>query len=509
MMAESGKSAQTVQVPASPLGRPMVNGPEEAGRLQEIERLGIILDQPDESLQEIVDRVAQVFGVGLCTVNLILGDRQVFKAWAGELPPEMAALRWLDRQKGLCTYVVASHTPLVIEDMTRAEEWQDQYFCTNHGVRFYAGVPLVTSNGHALGTLCLADGNPRTLSASELERLQLFARRVAAELQLSGMVEQARQLQAELATAARYASVLAEVSVHLDEASDAAEEREAQRALETLVEAAGLSWGAVVVVQNETAWAPCAAGALPPELQRLTRGGQSQGGGTLWLTFTEASPGFESPSGLVVLPMGSLAQASAVLVVSGGAERAWTGHDRQFLENGARMLGSALRRFQRWRDLQTANLTDELTGLRNRRALEQLATDPGELGDVYTVWVGDLHGFKTLNDTMGHAVGDLFLRHVAEALLGQLRPLDARFLFRLGGDEFALALPDPDGRHPELGDRLREAVARVASEDYPAVDLHLDLGEARVPEEAEDLAGALKLADSRMYEAKRARRGAG
>ncbi|HEV2845310.1 MAG TPA: sensor domain-containing diguanylate cyclase, partial [Thermoanaerobaculia bacterium] len=481
----------------------MVNASEEAARLQEIERLGILLDQPDESLQAIVDRVAQVYGVGLCTINLILGDRQVFKAWAGDLPPEMASLRWLDRQKGLCTYVVASHTPLVIEDMAASEEWQGQYFCTNHGVRFYAGVPLVTSHGHALGTLCLADGNPRTLSASELERLQLFARRVAAELQLSGMMEHARLLQVELATTARYAGVLAEMSVHLDEASDAAEEREAQRALETLVEAAGLSWGAVVVVQNERSWAPCAAGALPPELQRLTRGGQSQGGDTLWLTFTEASPGFDSPSGLVVLSMGSVAQASAVLAVSGGDARSWTGHDRHFLENGARMVGAALRRFQRWRDLQTANLTDELTGLRNRRALEQLATDPGDLGGAYTVWVGDLHGFKTLNDTMGHAVGDLFLRHAADALLGQLRPLDARFLFRLGGDEFALALPDPDGRHPGLGDRLREAVARVATEDYPVVDLHLDLGEATVPEEAVDLAQALKLADLRMYEAKR------
>lgn len=488
----------------------MIDVSVEAERLQEVDRLGIALDQPDASLQKIVDRVAQIYGVGLCTINLILGDRQVFKAWAGDLPPEMAALRHLDRQKGLCTYVVASHTPLVIEDMTAAEEWQDQYFCAHHGVRFYAGVPLVTSNGHALGTLCLADGNPRNFSASELDRLHLFARRVAAELQLSGMMEHARLLQAELETAARYAGVLAEISVQLDEAADAAEERAAQSAIETLIDAAGLSWAAVVLVQDETAWSPCAAGALPPELQRLARGGQSQGGGTLWLTFTDVSPGFDAPSGLVVLPMGAVAQASAVLLVSKDVERRrWTEHDRRFLENGARMLGSALRRVQRWRDLQTVSLTDELTGLRNRRALEQLLDDPDDLGDVYTVWVGDLHGFKTLNDTMGHAVGDLFLRQVAEALLGQLRPLDARFLFRLGGDEFALTLPDPDDRHPDLTDRMRDAVARVAMAGYPAVDLHLDLGEARVPEEVLDIDEALKLADSRMYEAKRARRGNG
>ena len=90
--------------------------------------------------------------------------------------------------------------------------------------------------------------------------------------------------------------------------------------------------------------------------------------------------------------------------------------------------------------------------------------------------------------------------------MAQLRPVDARFLFRVGGDEFVLTLPLPQGEHPGLGRRLEEAVARLAAGSYPAVELHLDLGEAAVPDDAATLAEALKLADARMYEAKRARR---
>lgn len=486
-------------IPTSPAGRPMIDASVETARLRELERLGIALEQPDQSLQEVVDRVAEIYGVDLCTVNLILGDRQVFKAWAGDLPPEMASLRWLDRQKGLCTYVVASHTPLVIDDMRASVEWKDQHFCAEHGVRFYAGVPLVTHHGHALGTLCLADGNPRSLSDSELERLQLFSKRVAAELQLSSAMERTRSLQAELEATARYSATLAELSVQLDEAVEAGQERLVEVSLRVLVETAGLAWAAVAVSQEGSAWIPFAAGEVSQEVRRLARDllqGEVR-------AFDPARP-----SEPAAIPLGALAAVTPALLIAAlpPDRRTWTPQDQRFLETGARLLGAALRHLQRWRDLETAALTDELTRLRNRRALEQLRADPTPLGGSFKVWVGDLHGFKTLNDSMGHAVGDLCLRQVAEALLNELRPIDARFLFRLGGDEFLLALPLPQGESPDLGRRLQDAVTRLAATSYPAVDLHLDLGEAKAPEEAAAFQEALQLADARMYEAKKARR---
>jgi diguanylate cyclase (GGDEF)-like protein len=419
----------------------------------------------------------------------------------------MASLRWLERQKGLCTYVVSSHAPLVIEDMQASDEWREQYFCAEHGVRFYAGVPLVTSHGHALGTLCLADGNPRQLSAVELERLQLFSRRVSAELQLSGAMKRTRSLEAELEATARYATVLAELSMQLDEGVESGQDSVVQAALEVLQGTAGLTWSAAVVEQDGVAWIACAAGELPSGL----RGMSGSADDALRDLLAGGARAFDSqdPDAVAVIPLGTLAAVSPAMLVAGRdpGRRDWSPQDQRFLETGARLLGAALRRLQRWRDLHAIALTDELTGLRNRRALERLADDPAELGAVYRVWVGDLHGFKALNDSLGHAVGDLCLRQVADILLSQLRPADARFLFRLGGDEFALVLPLPEGgAWPDLTHRLQDAVGRLAEAAYPKVDLHLDLGQAEVPGETASLQEALRLADERMYAAKRGRR---
>lgn len=500
--------------PQVPGERPLYNPAEEMERLRELERLGIALDRPDESLQELVHRIAGLYGVGLCSVHLILEDRQIFKVWAGEIPPEMAELRQVDRQKSLCSYVVASHIPLVIEDMRASEEFRAHYWHAVQDVRFYAGVPLVTSNGHALGTLCLADGQPRSLSVQELERLQYFSRRIAAELQLSGAVERAKALQQELETIARYSNALAELSIQLEEASANADEAAATAALETLVDTAGLTWAALVIAQEDRAWAPYVAGTVPPSVQRLLRRRAQPERNAVWKLTTGELPAFLSDQGAETLPAASLAcialgitdPAVPGVLVAAHSGTSWSAPDRRFLESGARLIGASLRRFQRWQDLHTASLTDELTGLRNRRALEQLLAEPGTLPRSCRVWVGDLHGFKTLNDSMGHAVGDLCLRQVADALRGQLRARDARHLFRTGGDEITLILPTGAGTPDDLGGRLQEAVARLAEAEYPAVDLHLDLGEVEVPAEAPDLATALRLADARMYEAKRARR---
>lgn len=500
--------------------RPLYNPAEEAERLRELERLGIALERPDDSLQELVHRVATLYGVGLCSVNLILEDRQIFKAWSGEIPAEMAETREADRQVSLCSYVVASHIPLVIEDMGASEEWRQQYWHAVQNVRFYAGVPLVTSNGYALGTLCLADGQPRSVSAQELERLQYFSRRIAAELQLSGTLERAKTLQQELEATALYSHALAELSVLLDEASANADETASVAALQALVDAAGLSWAALVINQEDRAWAPYVAGGVPPSVQRLLRRRAQPERNAVWKLTSGDLPAFlGEPAGgdnhlaathLACISLGTSDPAApGVLLAARAADRAWTGQDRRFLESGARMLGASLRRFQRWQDLQNVSLTDELTGLRNRRALEQLFADPGDLPRACRVWVGDLHGFKALNDSMGHAVGDVCLRHVADALRGQLRPRDTRYLFRTGGDELTLVMPTGAGTPADLGARLQDAVARVAAEEYPTVDLHLDLGEVEVPTEAPDLASALRLADARMYQAKRARRAGG
>src|SRR3712207_4546535 len=88
-------------------------------------------------------------------VDLALSDVQYFRAWSGKLPPDKAEARQDPLENSMCQYVVNDERPLVVNDFLATEEFREQYWCVNYGIRFYAGTPLITSGGHAIGTLCL------------------------------------------------------------------------------------------------------------------------------------------------------------------------------------------------------------------------------------------------------------------------------------------------------------------------------------------------------------------
>jgi diguanylate cyclase (GGDEF)-like protein len=147
--------------------------------------------------------------------------------------------------------------------------------------------------------------------------------------------------------------------------------------------------------------------------------------------------------------------------------------------------------------LQEAARTDPLTGLLNRRALEEafphLLEEARTLGEPLTLIYWDLNDLKALNDREGHAAGDQALKRLARALLSLSRQRD--LAFRLGGDEFVslhLGLKEEDA--PALIARLRESLP------YGVAAGSLEVGE----ENLEDL---LAEADRRMYQNKRAKGG--
>jgi GAF domain-containing protein len=137
----------------------------ERGRLAALESLGAVRPEVDDVLQALVDDARGVFGTDLALVNLILPEVQYFRAWSGDLAPEFAESREVAREHTMCQYVVQTERPLVVEDFLATERFKDQYFCVNYDVQFYAGTPLVTSDGHTVGTLCWASRatspNPR------------------------------------------------------------------------------------------------------------------------------------------------------------------------------------------------------------------------------------------------------------------------------------------------------------------------------------------------------------
>jgi signal transduction histidine kinase len=161
----------------------------EAERLAAIEHLRAVRPGVDHVLQELVDEVRGIFGTDLCLVDLALTDVQYFRAWSGELPPDKAEARQDPLENSMCQYVVNSETPLVVTDFLATEEFREQYWYVNYSIRFYAGAPLITSSGHAIGTLCLLDTRPTEFGEGQMKMLGAFARAVVGRLELLGALE--------------------------------------------------------------------------------------------------------------------------------------------------------------------------------------------------------------------------------------------------------------------------------------------------------------------------------
>jgi two-component system, cell cycle response regulator len=156
------------------------------------------------------------------------------------------------------------------------------------------------------------------------------------------------------------------------------------------------------------------------------------------------------------------------------------------------------RQARRVTDLRKAAMTDPLTGLGNRRALETNLP----MGD-YALISLDLDHFKAVNDTFGHSAGDEVLSQVASVLTTTVRENDA--VYRVGGEEFLVTLPMADESiATHVAERLRAAVKALdLTGRAPGGRMTLSLGVTCVTGgDAATFAGALETADAALYESK-------
>ncbi|WP_420239882.1 diguanylate cyclase domain-containing protein [Telmatobacter bradus] len=152
-------------------------------------------------------------------------------------------------------------------------------------------------------------------------------------------------------------------------------------------------------------------------------------------------------------------------------------------------------------------LHDELTGLPNRRLFQDRLNNAIERSrrcqQQMAMLLIDLDYFKQVNDTMGHHMGDLLLRHVGEVFLGRLRRSDT--LARTGGDEFSILLEENislDGAQ-QVSDALRQLLAQPILLDGQIVRSGASIGIAMYPEDARTGEDLCILADRKMYDSKR------
>jgi diguanylate cyclase len=154
------------------------------------------------------------------------------------------------------------------------------------------------------------------------------------------------------------------------------------------------------------------------------------------------------------------------------------------------------------------SVTDELTGLGNRRHLFRVLdaffaeTAAAESPDRPLAFLFvDLNNFKEVNDTFGHPAGDALLQQLGERLLGALRSSD--LLVRIGGDEFAVALIDGDADYAvNVAERLTASLDEPFVLDVVSTRITASIGIAMAPTDANDSAGLVWCADVAMYRSK-------
>ena len=180
---------------------------------------------------------------------------------------------------------------------------------------------------------------------------------------------------------------------------------------------------------------------------------------------------------------------------------------RRLLDRVCEQAGAVIHNAMVFEQTQEASLTDSLTGLPNRRFMlthlgRELARAARAKTEVALIVV-DLNGFKEINDTYGHHVGDRALRDVARALRGAIRPYDV--CIRYAGDEFIVVIPGC-GRE-EVSNKcieLQQTVLRLPFDATPgtAIPLTISAGAAVFPTDGDTYEMLLATADSRMYKDK-------
>ena len=211
--------------------------------------------------------------------------------------------------------------------------------------------------------------------------------------------------------------------------------------------------------------------------------------------------------GWLGVPLSSQNGIAGALVLKGGeGSKHYTDADKELLQFVSTQVATAVERKRLYNRLQHMAQYDDLTGLANRALLHDrlktaLARAKREQGRVSLLYL-DLNGFKQVNDSFGHAVGDLLLQEVAHRLTQCVRASDT--VARIGGDEFVILLENVD--LPEHADivakKIRSILRNPLLIDNARLDMQPSIGTAHYPDHGEDGAQLLKHADAGMYREK-------
>jgi GAF domain-containing protein len=151
----------------------------EAKRLKVLWQYDVLDTVPEEVFDDLTDLAAHICEAPIALISLIDEDRQWFKSKIG------ITLSETSRDISFCAHAIMHDSLFVVPDATKDDRFKDNPLVTgSQKIRFYAGAPLVTPDGYALGTLCVLDKKPRQLRPDQEQALRVLAHHVVSQLEL-------------------------------------------------------------------------------------------------------------------------------------------------------------------------------------------------------------------------------------------------------------------------------------------------------------------------------------
>lgn len=159
----------------------------ESERLKALHQYKILDTDPEQAFDDLALIASQICGTPIALITLIDADRQWFKAHIGTAVQETA------RSLSFCSHAIEHEGLFTVPDATLDPRFRDNPLVKGEPhIRFYAGSPLASRDGYALGTLCVVDFVPRTLTPAQNEALTALKRQVSAQLELRRNLDELR-----------------------------------------------------------------------------------------------------------------------------------------------------------------------------------------------------------------------------------------------------------------------------------------------------------------------------